>query len=308
MRIRVLELVNNFYKDEDTEGCAETTGDDSRQELGEYCCLGYFDALNVRSLDCGSRQEMNIRREAECIAVRNLEGKDNRKNIICVTNDEKRDEDFWKLAERMPFLFVSLIRIKFPGQHTPSDIVKTVNAKSEETMAYYTYGHSDIVVFRTGNEYLKNMTSVLSMYEEVNIYKMYSVFAVKECVLENCEGIPDEMVTCRLNGAVQNMEHVKVYIDKLKEALKSGNNAGDLEINCFYTLGNSDFLMEIPKVSLINLLKCYKMGEVLTHTDEDYKKAFFNISSSILNKKEWEKEESGNGKEAKSGAENGELD
>ncbi len=61
-------------------------------------------------------------------------------------------------------------------------------------------------------------------------------------------------------------------------------------------------------MSLINLLKCYKMGEVLTHTDEDYKKAFFNISSSILNKKEWEKEESGNGKEAKSGAENGELD
>ena len=210
MRIRVLELVNNFYKDKGMEGQAEATEADRKQELGEYCCLGYFDALNVKTLTCDSRREMNVRREAERMAVENLEGKDNRKNIICITDNESGDETFWNETKDMPFLFVSLIRIKSSGEHTLREIVGEINDENEKTMAYYTYGHSDIVVFRTGNKYLENIDSVLLMYEDVNIYKMYSVFAVKECVLENCEGIQDEMVNCRLNGAVQNMDHVKV--------------------------------------------------------------------------------------------------
>ena len=93
------------------------------------------------------------------------------------------------------------------------------------------------------------------------------------------------------------MDHVKVYINKLKKALKWENNKEDLEIKCFKTLGNSDLLIEIPKVSLKKLLKCYKMGEVLTHTDEDYQKAFFNIASSILSTEERKMGEPDNGEE-----------
>ena len=42
MRIRVVDLVNNFYNDENFQSRDKT------KRLGEYCCLGYFDALDVK--------------------------------------------------------------------------------------------------------------------------------------------------------------------------------------------------------------------------------------------------------------------
>lgn len=287
MKIRVIDLANNFYKDEGSEDKRDV------QELGEYCCLGYFDALGVKLIADTGNGEINIRKEVNRIAMENLNGRCNRKNIVCVTNDDDRDEEFWISAGKMPFLFVSLIRMKRSESAGRQELNRLQGFteglnKIEGVMAYYTYDHSDIVVFKYGNQYLEDLKSVLSLCPKTEVFKMYSVFAIKEAVLETCEGVVDEKVNCRLSAIVKSMDKVKTYIDKLKKTLNEGETSDTIEVNCFDMLGNSDLLIDISGVSIRKLLCCYKMGRLLTHANQFYGDAFFNIESQIYDVKGWD--------------------
>ena len=53
-------------------------------------------------------------------------------------------------------------------------------------------------------------------------------------------------------------------------------------VKFYQTLGNSDCLIEISQVPIKQMLRCYKMGELLTHTNKFYKDAFFNVESQFL--------------------------
>ena len=45
MRVRVIQMINNFYKD--GENNSSGTDADRDAVLGEYCCMGHFDALHI---------------------------------------------------------------------------------------------------------------------------------------------------------------------------------------------------------------------------------------------------------------------
>lgn len=287
MKIRVIDLANNFYKDGQL---VNAQGGDlnanRRKELGEYCCLGYFDALEVRPIEFDGEENINIRKKVNQMMMKHLDGGCSRKNIICVTNDDEGDERFWKQAQNMPFLFISLIRVNYEEEYGRSrkqklhEIIRRIN-EHEQMIAYYTYDHSDIVVLKCGSEYLEDIGEVLSLRREMNVFKTYSVFAVRETVLDTCEEMQDEIVNCRLNAAVKSMCQVDFFLAELKDFLSKGKT-GAVNIKCYDTLGNNDLLIEISHVSLRQLLRCYRMGELLTHTHPFYQCAFFNVQSQLF--------------------------
>lgn len=287
MRIRVIDLANNFYKDGQSANVQDGTLDDNRRkELGEYCCLGYFDALEVRQIDFDGKGNINIRKKVNQMMMKHLDGGCSRKNIICVTDDDKRDENFWAQAQNMPFLFVSLIRVNYENgdgrgrKQKLCEIIRRINEQGQ-MIAYYTYDHSDIVVLKYGKEYLRDVGKVLSLRRGMNVFKTYSVFAVKETVLDSCAEVQDEIVNCRLHAAVKDMCKVEDFLEEIKDFLGKGE-MGTVNIKCYDTLGNNDLLIEISHVSIRQLLKCYRMGELLTHTHPSYQRAFFNIQSQLF--------------------------
>ena len=176
MVTRVINLVNNFYTDS-KEG---SSTQNNRQELGEYCCLGYFDALDVELIDCENPSDMDILRKVDQYTIGKLNGKSSRRNVICITNNDEKDKKFWEAVKGKPFLFISLIRIKYDEEGSGDQnnnlevFIDKIN-KNEDEMAYYTYGHSDMVVFKYENQYLGNGEIIRDEFQYKDIFKMYSI-------------------------------------------------------------------------------------------------------------------------------------
>jgi hypothetical protein len=294
MKVRVIRLSNNFYKDK-AQKDIETKGQDSTRALDKYCCLGYFDALGVESINCSNRNwKENIRREVNRIAIDGLEGGCSRKIIICITNNNKRDEDFWEMAEKQPCLFVSLMRIRHENVEfaTIENIVNEINSHSISTdcvIAYYTYDHSEIVLIRAGKSYLLGMKAVLGAYsfKSFNLFKMYTVFAIKEEELANCTNLKDEIVNCKLTAIIKNREAAKEFVNDLRNRLNDGSMPSGFSVSSYDTLGSTDLIIEILEVPLKQLLYIYKMGELLTHTNTQYQNAFFNVETQIFDRTGW---------------------
>ncbi len=297
IRVRVIKLANNFYKDGMDPDEPEESGE-MRQSLGleEYCCLGYFDALGIQPIDLSDGEtNKSIREKVNRIVVEGFDGECNKKNVICITDDGKKDEEFWSGtgkesegepwmgASRQPCLFVSLVRLK-GSQGSESMLCEYIGKinKEKDMIAYYTYGHSDIVVLKSGSGYIGGMESILRLYKEMEIFKMYSVYAVREEALDTCESINDEMVNCMLSATVKDENKVGAYLKKLEDCLRNYGVPDDFQITPYDTLGNNDCMVEILNVPLKGLLHEYKMNRLLTHTNPMYQKSFFNVESQLF--------------------------
>ena len=282
MRVRVIQLVNNFYKDElQNESEIQNAG----QELGEYCCFGYFDALEVGVLEFSpNTAKKGIKRYVNNLIMEKYDGTSNIKNIICVTKDDSKDEAFWTKAREYPFLFVSLVRINYKSDTKLEEIHETIRVlnRSENVIAYYTYDHSEVVVVKFGANYSEGVNYILSLYDQINIFKMYSVSAVREECLEDCKDIEDELINCKLHVTVKDMNKAIEFVEKLKHIIMMEENSEKVRITYSTMLGNGDMLIEIAMVSIRALLKNYKMGKLLTHSNRQYIDACFNINSQFL--------------------------
>ena len=269
-------MINNYYKDE--EDASVTPRTITNTALGEYCSLGHFDALHVELLDCEKEQlNPNVRAKINETVVKKFDGRYNTRNVVCVTYDDAGDEEFWKGAGGKPFLFVSLVNIKQIGAQELENLIRSFN-RINNVMAYYTYDHSEIAVLRAEESYVHGFKEILCLYDKMDIFKMYTVFAIKEDALEECENVCEEVIDCRLFATVKNRGKAGEFKKELANVLQKE----DTEIKMYQTLGNSDCILEIPQISIKKILYCYKMGRLLTHTNEYYKQAFFNIESQFL--------------------------
>ena len=281
MKIRMLRLASNFYKDQTQYPPSPSPIGDIQQALGKYCCIGYFDALDIQPIPLKENSKRSIRRELSNVAIKGLDGSYNRKNIICITDQDKKDLEFWEEAEKNPFLFVSMIRTtqdestEKPNAKSIHEIIDGINQKAH-SIAYYTYDHSEIVVFISGVSYLSNLQRILAYYNTINVFKMYTIAAVQEKDLETCTSFDEEIVKCILRATVKNMPEAQKFLAEFKNFLSP------YVLQCYDTLGDSDLLIEIPSINIAKLLSCYKMGNLLTHTNPFYMKAFFNIETQIF--------------------------
>lgn len=278
MIVRVIQMVNNIFKDE--TGCGEG---DKEKPLGEYCVFGYFDAMSIgqpRSMDKDVRTWEILGNED----VNGLNSYCTKKNIICISSSEEKEKDFWEKSEVYPLLFVSTIRLN--DEESNKTIHTTVEQLNnfDKCIVYYSFEHSELVVINMEEQYTKGVESVCKIYDYFKVLNIYTIFSVKESMLSS-EGqenkVIDENVKCRLRAVIKDENSVNSFLKDLKAELFGSVKSKD-NIHVYNALGNMDILIELNDVSFCKLLSCYRMGALLTHTNPKYDEAFYNVETEIL--------------------------
>lgn len=287
MKIRVIQLINNYFKDKND------INENREKALGEYCTFGYFDAMQVEDgRELYDTEENLIWKNIDEIAVSTLNGTCNRRNLVCIVDDENKDTKFWSRAKEIPYLFISLIRIRHDSEsmkNVPEIIVEMQN--DETSMLYYSYNHSELIVAKLAKSYCEGMKFVLEKRKQFNALNMYSIFSVRENILKSetmlQKKIVQEEVKVRLRLMIKSEQEVKAFLQKIRKVLFEDKiqkkEPGEKEsFEMFHTLGSSDMVVEIENVEMSKLLSCYGMGNLLTHTNEEFEKAVYNIETEIL--------------------------
>lgn len=272
---RILVLKNNFYRD---------TGSANEEVLGKYCVLGHFDAFDisaervvgVEELDTWGYLGENTYRQNHNVNCRML---------VCVTEQKEKDREFWaKQAE--PFVFITMVRL---GEEVPAarrdGIIRALSEEPRQ-MGYLSYDHSEIIAVTKTDRYSEGMQIVRKLREICSAVKTYTVFGIKEDFLESYEAVKgcvkEEKVCCRLHCMVKNYEKAEGFRRILEEHIRNREASEDLEIRKFETFGGFDWLLEVDNVSLCSVLELYKTKELMTHANNLYSEAFFNIESELL--------------------------
>ncbi len=284
MKIRIIQLINNFYRD------GKNCPDEKRTEaLGTYCTFGYFDALEVKTGQfIQNLKDSAMWREINDLTLGTLDGSFRRRNLICITNNDAKDTEFWEQKDDFPYLFVSLIRLKHTDQNHGGtcQIMQNIN-KEKTAMAYYSYNHSELVIVKLDKYYSNALNFILCQRQRLTILNMYSIFSVRESILKTEESIrdsiQDETIDVRLHIIIKDDQQLDSFLELLISKLYLGENS---EIRKYYTLGNCDMLIEIKNINIQRLLSCYSMGSLLTHTSPDFELAIYNIETEILSKGE----------------------
>lgn len=274
--IRILQLKNNFYwNNEKTD----------RKALGEYCVLGYFDALDITEavktevIECNTWEQLGELTSGRGRSLRC-------RTLVCVTEQREKDEAFWNDRTKA-FYFITMIRIKKNASAEDKwGAIEKELPKSGNYITYLSYDHSEIIVVTKTNTYSEGSRSVRLIRKVCDAVKTYTVFAVREDVLRSYNDINNQLtqekVCCRLHCMVRNYEKAETFRKELEDHFSKRHDNASIAVRKYETYGGYDWLLEIDGVSISSVLECYKMGEMLTHSNKDYAAAFFNVESEIL--------------------------
>lgn len=283
MKVRILQLKNNFYRDERLPKEYKR-----KRPLGAFCVLGYFDALEIRTPIKG--QDQKIWDLLSKVSINQLDGSANLRTLVCLTSDAQKDSDFWKRNATEPFYFISMIRVdkKKVSADNILNNIDNLNKNSKNLIAYLAYDHSEVIIVNKTKRYSEGVHKVTEFRENYKAFKMYTIFSIREDFLGSKKGIADKMedekVCCRLRAIVKDFGLADAFFDRLQKILEKKNGM-PIAMRRYDTLGSGDVLVEISNVSLCSILECYAMGKILTHTNIAYEDAFFNIESEILIKR-----------------------
>ncbi|MDE7428907.1 MAG: hypothetical protein K2N00_06510 [Lachnospiraceae bacterium] len=274
--IRILLLKNNLYQD---AGCT------CEKALGEYCVLGYFDAFDIsdeKEVNLAALDTWGYLGEKTSEQDSNM----NCRMLVCVTEQQKEDREFWT-NNTDPLVFITMIRLGEGGLVAEGDGIFERLTEMPKRMGYLSYDHSEIIVVTKTNQYSDGMKSVRELRSICNAVKTYTVFGIKEDILDSYETIKnwvkDEIVCCRLRCMVKNYEKMEGFRKVLEEHVKKRNaDSEEIEIRQFEMFGGYDWLIEFDNISICSFLELYKTKELLTHANGEYSEIFFNIESEIL--------------------------
>ena len=275
MVVRVVELLNSFYKDS-----VEISG--TEEALGDYCIWGFFDALKIKRITAGFDKK-GIMRSVTDTVICDYNGLFNRKEIICIHEDEKKDDSFWKDADKKPYLYITLIRKerREDSSENVDNMMKEINCRRKQ-IAYYSYSHSEIIIIGYSDSCKECLDKVLRIKNMLPIFKTVTVFGIKERELGNLTNVKKERVSLRLAGKVREQENAINMVKKLDEKIQEKGVGTDYEYRAYDTLGAKDIIIEILNVPIENILPFYATGELLTHTNPEYGASFYNIETQII--------------------------
>lgn len=274
--IRILLLKNNLYQD------AGVTSDNA---LGKYCVLGYFDAFDIsdeREVNLATLDTWGYLGEKTSEQDSNM----NCRMLVCVTEQQEKDREFWT-NRTDSLVFITMVRLGEGGLAAEGDGILEQLTEMPKRMGYLSYDHSEIIVVTKTNQYSDGMKSVRELRNICNAVKTYTVFGIKEEVLESYETIKkcvkDERVCCRLRCMVKNYEKLESFIKILEKYIIERNaDPEEIGIRQFEMFGGYDWLIEFDNISICSFLELYKTKELLTHVNEEYSETFYNIESEIL--------------------------
>lgn len=281
MLIKVMQLVNNIYRDEIPNG-------ESVNPLGDYCAFGYFDALRFGEGQTIRVQPGNRAHVWDVIndtAVQSLDGRHKFRNLVGIIDDEEKYDEFERLAKEFPFLFLSLIRCRLEEETEISALVKSIN-QNERMICFLPYEHSEMMVLTLQNSYGGGIQDLLNIRDQLcdklkNVFRTYTVFTVREDVLESEDiligsGVTDQPVQVQLKMNIKDNKKAEAFVRELK---KEFNGAKAEWTNI---LGDYDIVLWIPEICLCKLLPYYYTGKMLTHMYSQYNESLYNLETEIF--------------------------
>lgn len=273
--VRILQLKNNFYWN---------SGSADGNALGKYCVLGYFDAFDTTLTEKVEITNFDTWKQLGGLTI-NQDSALSYRTLVCVTEQQEEDEKFWR-DETCVLYFITMVRLDKAMwmEGKCSEIVSGL-PKSGNSINYLSYDHSEIIAVTKTNTYSEGIKNVRQIRNACKAVKTYTVFAVKEDLLQSYddmrEKLADENVCCRLHCMVKDYAKAEAFREKLEGRITQ-RDLRDVKIRKFDTFGGYDWLLEIDNASISSIFECYKTGEILTHSNESYKEAFFNVESEIL--------------------------
>lgn len=302
MIVRVIEFLNSFYRDVQFENEIFTNT--------QYCTLGYFDGMRTESLGSffpvQDKEAETIRDKLYAYIVKNLDGQNSERNVICFIDDEDKDKKFWNEKERA-LLFVSLIRLKNSSRESFEELrnnINKINKEEENRIIYYSTDHCEIVVINKISSYRNGIECIKQLHEDFDVFKMYSLLAIDEGTLDSETELKnkieeDERINCRLHISVNwnlikeseegnsTNEKLKKNIEQFCTAIKDKLNITERwQFTMCNKLGSSDIIVEVNDILLFDLLKCYRKKNPLRHSSTDYNRRWFNIETELFLDKE----------------------
>lgn len=283
MRLRIIQLINNFYTDNTSHSSPETP-------LGKYCAFGNFDALEIGEPSCpfGENGEGSIWKHSARETVNNTNQNYSRYNILALILNEEKDDNFWefveKNSEKYPFLFLSMVRIIHPmvgiihlnSNNEQSDTrkpfllsgqINTINS-SDNMIAYFSYDYSDIVILHAQKSYQSGIETILKMQNTFSGC-FYTILAIKEELLQ-CENITsfEEEVNWKFYATVKDTDGKDFFLKEIEKEIGVVTSSN--------LLGEWDLLIQKKCIKFSTIFKLYKMGNLLTHSNEKFMRAFYN--------------------------------
>ena len=242
---------------------------------GEYCIIGYYDALDMNTDANLAREEIiSLLSDPNVSQLSKAEELCDYYTIIGF-RDEK-DDDFWKWDS---LIFVSCIRWK-EAVDNQSEVLR--NIENENTVVYTTLDSSDVIICYRSNSYLDGQDNLHRIQNDVcssNVLIAFSVIAVRQELLDclhdgiDVEGIYDEKISAIEKCIVKNRIESHKFVNTLRKTCGT-------TVKCSEIIGSDDMLLWIEDISLKRWLSLFAINGILTHSY--YQKAFYNIQSTIM--------------------------
>lgn len=294
--LRLIQLRSNFISE-------------SPQPIleAEYCAFGYFDGIETKRLKkCNDWNE--VLKEYMTEQSKSLRGVYSVFDLLCIywddsmyqkqqSRDNKTGEDkdlqFW--ANKNPYLFISMIRFQKRFKDVLSQIKKIEDKIAEkysnvECICYFTLDSNDFILCLKCQRYSEGAGCISELYElihsiegfENQVRKIHTIFsAFQEHLDELGKGQselgreePGDVISCQMCCMIKNRLKVEAFETALSEAL--GVNRMQNRI-----MGGNDLVYMYDGIIPDQLFGLYARDGLLTHTNELYSEAFYNINTTI---------------------------
>lgn len=254
--------------------------------LGEYCVFGPYDAMEIdeKAREWKNDQTLDSMSEKEIML---FDGKRQQCNIICAAPSAcmQSEAEFAARMRNKPFLFVSLLMLDRSLMNKEEVVKKATEINQEETCRIYlSSGKNELVILHYCSSFRNGLSTILEKHNIIPaILKTSTMFAVLEKSFDPSHllynQIEDEKVSCRLRCFVRDRSKANCFLLELGKDIMDRGAEG---MRWFNILGSTDLLAEIDSVPLKVLLSYYRTGEKLTHMNQQYNEAWYNIETEFI--------------------------
>lgn len=279
--IRFIKLFNHYPDDDVAKDDNNTT---NNKPLGVYCAFGYHDAISV-SVPEEIKDSYSICDNKSQSVTDHVDGTYTIEALSCLFSSTyaKKEESFWNLEDSLQYRFITVIRI---GEDVQKEKIQKViddyNSKSD-VMVYYSLEHCELLTVIRTDSYVAGMEMVKEICGNFSTSKSFTIFAIPEEALKSKDNFNTENVDVLLKCSIKNYECAEQYFEELIKILQKHND--NFSFDKYDIFGEYDIIIIIKDIQLREILPLYSMGEILTHSNEEYNEAFYNIETSFICRK-----------------------
>lgn len=279
--IRFIKLFNHYPDDDVAKDDNNTT---NNKPLGVYCAFGYHDAISV-SVPEEIKDSYSICDNKSQSVTDHVDGTYTIEALSCLFSStyDKKEESFWNLEDSLQYRFITVIRI---GEDVQKEKIQKViddyNSKSD-VMVYYSLEHCELLTVIRTDSYVAGMEMVKEICGNFSTSKSFTIFAIPEEALKSKDNFNTENVDVLLKCSIKNYECAEQYFEELIKILQKHND--NFSFDKYDIFGEYDIIIIIKDIQLREILPLYSMGEILTHSNEEYNEAFYNIETSFICRK-----------------------